>query len=94
MLTHPTIENLKRLKLFCMVRALEEQKNMPGICEMDFFDRLGLMVDREIAEKETRMLKRGLNAGKLKQPACLEDIDYHHPRGLDKALMASLASCQ
>lgn len=94
MLTHPTIENLKRLKLFGMVRALEEQKNMPGICEMDFFDRLGLMVDREIAEKETRMLKRRLNAAKLKQPACLEDIDYHHPRGLDKALMASLASCQ
>jgi len=40
------------------------------------------------------MLKRRLDAAKLKQSACMEDIDYHHPRGLDKVLMVSLASCQ
>jgi len=94
MLAHPTLENLKRLKLLGMAKALEEQMSMPGICEMDFFDRLGLIVDREITEKENRMLKRRLDAAKLKQSACMEDIDYHHPRGLDKVLMVSLASCQ
>jgi DNA replication protein DnaC len=94
MLTHPTLENLKRLKLLGMVKALEEQMNMAGIAEMEFFDRLGLLVDREIMEIENRRLKRKLDAAKLKQSACMEDIDYRHPRDLDKALMASLASCQ
>jgi DNA replication protein DnaC len=94
MLTHSTLENLKRLRLFGMVKSLEEQMNMPGVAEMDFFDRLGLVVDRELMETENRRLKRRLDSAKLKQSACMEDIDYHHPRSLDKALMASLASCQ
>jgi DNA replication protein DnaC len=94
MLTHSTLENLKRLRLFGMAKALEEQMNMPGVAEMDFFDRLGLVVDRELMETENRKLKRRLDSAKLKQPACMEDIDYRHPRSLDKALMATLASCQ
>ncbi len=94
MLNHCTLENLKKLRLFGMVKALEEQMNVAGVAEMDFFDRLGLVVDREIMETENRRLKRRLDSAKLKQSACMEDIDYHHPRNLDKALMVFLASCQ
>jgi hypothetical protein len=31
---------------------------------------------------------------KLRQAACLEALDYRQPRGLDKALMTTLATCQ
>ena len=94
MLTHPTIERLKELKLTGMLKALEEQMRMPQMSELDFFDRLGLLVDREVAERESRRLKTRLKAAKLRQPACMEDIDYRHPRGLDKSVLASLCSCQ
>jgi len=94
MLTNPTIEKLKSLKLTGMLKALEEQMQGPGMSELGFFDRFALLVDRELTERENRRLKTRLKAARLRQPAALEDIDYQHPRGLDKGLMASLASCQ
>lgn len=94
MLTHATLDKLRALKLMGMLKALEEQMMMPDISELPFFDRLGLMVDRELTERENRRIKTKLRYAKLRQAACVEDIDYRHPRGLDKALMVSLASCQ
>jgi DNA replication protein DnaC len=94
MLTHVTIDKLRELKLFGMVRGLEEQMQLPEIQELDFYERLGLIVDREITDRQNRRLKTRLKTAKLRQPACLEDIDYRQPRGLDKSLLVSLASCQ
>jgi len=93
MLTHPILEQLKELKLTGMVKALSEQLNMPDIESMDFMTRLGLMVDREITERANRRLTTRLKKAKLRQQACFEDIDFRTPRGLDKKLMLSLASC-
>ena len=42
--------------------------------------------------RENRRLARLLKAAKLRVNACVEDIDYRHPRGLEKARMAALAS--
>lgn len=35
-----------------------------------------------------------LRRAKLRHNACIEDIDYRHPRGLDRALVHSLATCR
>jgi DNA replication protein DnaC len=93
MLTHPILDQLKELKLTGMVKALSEQLNMPDIESMDFMTRLGLMVDRESTERANRRLATRLKKAKLRQQACFEDIDFRTPRGLDKKLMLSLASC-
>ena len=93
MLTNPTIEKLRTLKLSGMIKALEEQMGLEGISELDFFDRLGLLVDREVVERENRRLKTRLRTAKLRESASIEDINYRHPRGLDRGLIASLASC-
>jgi len=94
MLTHITLDKLKELKLLCMAKGLEEQMQMPEIHELDFYERLGLIVDREMVGRQNRRLKTRLRHAKLRQPACLEDIDYRQPRGLDKFLLASQALCQ
>jgi len=60
---------------------------------LSFEDKLGLMVDREMTEREDRRLQARLKKAKLRISACVEDIDYRHSRGLDKSLMISLASC-
>jgi DNA replication protein DnaC len=93
MLTHPILEQLKELKLTGMAKALAEQLNMPDIESMDFMDRLGLLVDREITERANRRLQTRLKKARLRQQACFEDIDFRTPRGMDKKLMLSLASC-
>lgn len=94
MLTQVTIDKLRELKLFGMVKGLEEQMQLPDIHELDFSERLGLLADREMTDRQNRRAKTRLRAAKLRQPACLEDVDYRQPRGLDKSLLVSLASCQ
>jgi DNA replication protein DnaC len=93
MLLHPTLDKLGTLKLFGMVKALEEQIRMPEVADLPFDDRMGLLVDREMTERENRRLKLRLQKARLRQNACVEDIDYRHPRGLDKSLMLKLSSC-
>jgi len=94
MLTHPTLNKLQTLKFTGMAAALAEQLQMPDIEELAFEERLGLLVDREITARENRRLTSRLRRARLKHNAALEDIDYRHPRGLDKSLIQSLAACQ
>ncbi len=93
MLLHPLMGKLASLKLDGMARALEEQINNPGVDSLSFTDRLGLLIDRESVDRENRRMKSRLKAARLRETAAVEDIDYRHPRGLDKALMLQLASC-
>ena len=94
MLTHPTLDKLQTLKCTAMATALAEQMRMPDIEELAFEERLGLLVDREITERENRRLTSRLRRARLKHNAALENVDHRHPRGLDKALIQSLATCQ
>ena len=93
MLLHPLMEKLASLKLDGMARGLEEQIHNPGVDSLSFTDRLGLLIDRESVDRENRRMKSRLKAARLRETAAVEDIDYRHPRGLDKALMLQLASC-
>ncbi len=93
MLRHPTLDKLYALKFFGMAKAVEEQMALPQAADLIFEDRLGLLVDREMAERDGRRIVLRLGKARLRQNACIEDIDYRHPRGLDKALMLKLASC-
>lgn len=90
MLNHPTHEHLTRLRLFGMAQALAEQASLPDIGSLSFEERLGLLVDRERAERQNRLTASRLRRARLKQPAVAEDIDYRHPRGLDRALFRRL----
>lgn len=94
MLLHPIIDNLKSLRLLGMVKSLEDQAQQTDIEILSFEDRLGLLVDREIADRNNRKLQARLRTALLKQTASMQDIDYRQPRGLDKKLLATLASCQ
>jgi DNA replication protein DnaC len=94
MLTHPTLEKLLALRLFGMARAFEDQQRLPEIESLSFEERLGLLVDREMTDRENRRLKTRLRQARLRQQAALEDVDFRHPRGLDKSLIAQLSSCR
>jgi DNA replication protein DnaC len=94
MLTIPTLGKMRELKLYGMARALEEQLGSSDYQELTFEERLGLLIDREITDRDNRRLKSRLQKAKLRQQACVEDIDYRHHRGLDKSLLLSLATCQ
>lgn len=94
MMHHPTLDKLQQLKLTGMLRALQEQEGIPDIRTMPFEERLGLMVDREMTERDNRRMQTRLRMAKLKQNSALEDIDFKTARGLDRSLIMKLAGCE
>ena len=93
MLMHPTLARLQTLKLGGMAAALAEQLAVPEAEGLSFLERLGLLVDREETERCSRRLTTRLRAAALREQATIEDLDLRSPRGLDRALVLSLASC-
>ena len=91
MLPHPTSERLTALGLAGMARALDEQRRAgPTFEALGFEERLGLLVDREAAERDTKRLTARLKFAALRQTASVEDLDLRTPRGIDRAVMAHL----
>ncbi len=94
MLLHPTLEKLTTLRFTGMAAALDEQMQMNSLDDIGFEERLGILLDREIAVRQTRRMNTRLRKAKLRQDSCIEDIDFRHPRGLDKSLIMRLAGCE
>lgn len=91
MLIHPTHDRLMALGLAGMAKALEEQRRSPALEALSFEERVGLLVDREAAERDSKRLVARLKFACLRQDACLEDVDLRTARGLDRAVFARLA---
>lgn len=89
-----TVEKLYQMRLDTMAAAFKEQMEQPSMGNLSFEERFAMVVDREWMHRENRKLARRLKAARLKMKATVEDIDYRHPRGLDKSVMRSLITCQ
>jgi len=94
MLIEDTFRKLNLMKMHGLVKALEEQLGDKQYRKLAFDERVGLLVDREWSDRESRRLTRRLRAAKLREQACIEDIDYRARRGLDRRLVTRLSSCQ
>jgi len=93
MLQEQTISKLYSLKLSGMAEAFKEQIQRPDMSSLTFDERFGFLVDREWDVRQNRKLKRRLTMAKLKQLACVEDIDFKAERGIDKSVLLSLFEC-
>ena len=94
MLRHETTEKMNTMKLFGMVSSFEAQLSSSEYKELSFEERVGLMVDAEWTEREQRKLSRRLRAAKLRYPACLENVNFQAPRGLNRQQILSLGNCR
>ena len=77
MLTEPTLEKLKALRLDTLAAAWHAQQQDPALAAVPFDERLGLLVEAEWLARENRRLTNALREAKLRlSQACVEDIDY------------------
>src|SRR5439155_818885 len=72
--------------------ALRQWQAHPPAQPLTPADLIGLLADAEWVSRENRKLTARLKAAKLKLPACVEDVDYRHPRGLTKTLLVDLGT--
>jgi DNA replication protein DnaC len=92
MLTQPTLEKLYDMKLNGMAQAFKEQLHHPKVNDLSFEERFSLLVDQQWTWMEERRMKRLLQNARLKLNACIEDIDFKAPRGIDKSVILRLAN--
>lgn len=93
MLNEQSLEKLYAMRLNGMADAFAEQLQQTDMAELSFEERFGLLVDRQWIWREDRRMKRLLKNARLRVEACVEDIDYKTPRGIDKSVILRLASC-
>jgi DNA replication protein DnaC len=93
MLTQQTLDKMNAMKLSGMAGAFQQQLGSGEHARLSFEERLGLLIDSEWSVREQRKLTRRLRSAKLRYAASLEDVNFKHPRGLDRQQVLSLGSC-
>ena len=90
MLTQPLLHQLHELRLRGMAAALEQQLTTQASNELTFDERLALLIQHELVERQSCRLRQRLRWAKLTQSAALEDLDLKAPRGLDRTALAQV----
>ncbi len=93
MLNEPTITKLESLKLFGMAKTLQEWGQTSSHQDLSHESFIGMLIDAETTDRDNKRLVRYLKNARLKQAACIEDLDYRLPRGLHKQTILELANC-
>lgn len=83
MLAHPTLDRLIALGLTGMAKAFDDQRRQPDVAALPFEDRLAIMIDREVVDRQNKILATRLKFAGLRHAAVTEDIDLTTPRGLE-----------
>jgi DNA replication protein DnaC len=94
MLMEQTLASMRAMRLLGMAEALEEQMQTAGAGKLSFEDRIGLLIEREQLDRDSRRITRLLQQAKLPMPASIEDVYFATSRGLDKTLTLRLTDCE
>lgn len=89
-----TIDKLVQLRLNTMALALRELSTSAPSHQLSFEEKIGLLVDREWTERDNRRLQRRLKDAKLPTSASPEDTQCDAARGIERAQLRQLCSCE
>lgn len=92
MLAEQTMAKLNDMKLYGMAEAMRQWLEQPKDQALTPADVVGMLADAEWLSRENKKLTSRLRNARFRQPACVEDIDYAHARGLSKSVMLDLAT--
>jgi DNA replication protein DnaC len=94
MINATTINKLNEMRLTAMAESYRHQLQESSFEALSFEERFSLMVDTEWARrKNSRLAKLIRRAEFLQSDACIENIEYHADRKLDKTQIARLTTC-
>ncbi len=94
MVNESTINKLNEMRLNSMADSYRNQLDDSSFKELSFEERFGLLVDTEWARRKNNKLSRLIRKSEIHfTDACIEDIEYHADRQLDKAEIIRLSTC-
>jgi len=94
MVSEETHRQLTEMKLYGLASSFSDYLQKTDKDELSYQERFGMMVDTEWTQRQQRRLNYRLSQAKLREQACVEDINYRHPRGLDRSVVQRLCSCK
>ena len=94
-MSQQTLNRLRELRLGGMAAALQQQQEQVATYDgLSFIERLGLLVEQEHLAREQRKQARLVRHARLKLSATTHEIDYQHPRNIDRAQIARLTQAK
>jgi DNA replication protein DnaC len=94
MLAHPTLEQLHALGLHGLAKGFKELEQKSEARGLEHAEWLGLLLEYETTLRRQKRFETRARVARLRHSASVEDVDYHSPRGLDRALFLKLAACE
>ncbi|MCK9331456.1 MAG: IS21-like element helper ATPase IstB [Bacilli bacterium] len=95
MVRQSTIDKLHDMRLTVMAEAFEAQCNDQSFESFSFEDRFGMLVDKEWDKRKSSKLQKLIRTADFRFPnACMESIEYHSDRKLDKHQILEFSTCR
>jgi DNA replication protein DnaC len=88
-----TLDSLRGLRLGAMADGYQRQLSTPALQDASFDDRFGILVENEVAHRTSRKLKRLVSSARMPELATMEEVEMKASRGLEKATIGGLATC-
>lgn len=85
---------LSNLRLRGMARSWQALTETRRAHELNLYEGLELLLQAEEDERNNKRFARLLKNARFRYQASLEEINYSGTRGLDKSLIANLATCE
>ena len=94
MVNENTVSKLNEMRLTSMADSYREQLKDNAYQELSFEERFGLIVDLEWSRRKNNKLSKLIKKADFRfSNACVEDIEYHADRKLDKTQITRLSTC-
>lgn len=93
MLIEETLRKMLALKMPAMASATRELLESAASNQLSFEDRLGIIIDREWTERDSRRVARRIREAKIFARVSLEAVECDAARGLDKSFIKLMTTC-
>ncbi|MDH5605982.1 MAG: IS21-like element helper ATPase IstB [Anaerolineae bacterium] len=85
------LDQLALLRLSAFRQGLEAQFASPQYDELSFEERLALLVEQEVVQRQHNRVQRRVRQAGFQQTALVQDIDFSVQRGLQRSQVLQLA---
>ncbi|KJR46367.1 Mobile element protein [Desulfosporosinus sp. I2] len=95
MINQVTLDKLHGMCLSAMAEAFTSQTGDKAYASLTFEERFGMIIDQEWGKRRSNKLQKLIRTAGFRYPnACMESIEYHEDRKLNKSQLLQFSTCR